>query len=221
MRRMITTILAGALVLGAFAAPMAEARKKKAKKPVATTLYLHGLSEADEVNAFTGDNFLNMDATKPASGQPKSMFVTNYVVGPNTACSGNQLVPTWQGRIAGSVKGDLTVKLHTIATPNAKIRIELFPDGNGGCNSDLGNTGYQPPVAAKDIDVPAGPGSIEAKFSGISFKAAGNLTMMVTMAPGVTGIVADPVQVRLLYDSAEYPSAVSFKCMPKGKTCTF
>ena len=221
MRKTITTILAGALVLGAFAAPMADAKKKKPKKPVATTLYLHGMSEADEVNAFTGENFLNMDATKPATGNPKSMFVTNYVVGPNTACSGNQLVPTWQGKMAGVVKGDLSVKLHTVATPGAKILIELFPDGNGGCNSDLGNTGYVPPVAAQTVDVPAGPGSIEAKFSGLNFKAAGNLTMMVTMAPGVTGIVADPVQVRLLYDSAEYPSAVSFKCAPTGKTCTF
>ena len=32
MRRTITTILAGALVLGAFAAPMADAKKKKPKK---------------------------------------------------------------------------------------------------------------------------------------------------------------------------------------------
>lgn len=221
MRRTITTILAGALVLGAFAAPMADA-KKKPKKPVPTALYLHGAQQADEVNAFAGENFNTMDPTEPAAGQPKSMFVTNYVVGPNTACSGNQLLPTWQGKLAGTVKGNLTVKLHTIATPNAKINIELFPDATGGCNSDLGSTGYLPPVAAQVVDVPAGQGTVEAKFAGLNFKSAGNLTVMVSMAPGVSGVLADPVQVRILYDSADYPSAVSFGCLPaKGKACTY
>lgn len=220
MRKTITTVLALGLVVGALLAPAAEAKKKK--KPVATTLYLHATEQADEVNAFTGDAFNIMDSTAPTATSPSSMFVTNYVVGPNTACSGNQLVPTWQGNLAGTVKGNLTVKLHTVATPAAQLNIELFADGTGGCNSDLGSTGYVPPVSAQVVDVPAGQGTVEAKFSGLNFKTVGNLTVMVTMAPGVSGVLADPVQVRLLYDSTDYPAAVTFGCLPaKGKSCTF
>jgi hypothetical protein len=215
MKKSIVIMLVLGLIAGAMAFAPAQAGKKKA---VATTLYLHGrapVGEADLPDTWTSSLWFAMDPTEPADPTPKSMFVTNYVGGPNTACSGNGLLPTWKGALAGAVKGDLTVTLHTVATPATALNVELFPDGSGGCDSDLGSTGYAPPAAAATVDVPPGPGVTEVKFENVNFKAAASLVMMLSIGNG-----PHPGQVRVLFDGADYGSKIEFKCVPSsGKKC--
>lgn len=222
MRKTLTMAIAAVMALGMLVAPATQAAKKK---PVKTALYLHGASqvgEADIPQTWREDKWHSMDKNKPSTGAPKSMFVTNYVVGPNTECSGNGLVPTWRGNLTGTVKGTATATFHTVATPGARITVDLYPDGNGGCNGIDGTAEYVPPEAQQIVDVPAGQGKVEVKFPNLNFKTRGSLVMMVAMAPGTSGVLADPVQVRILYDSAEFASSLNFKCIPaKGKACTF
>ena len=214
MKKMIAVAVSLGLLAGAFALP-AEAGKKKA---VPTTLYLHGtqeLGEAGVPDAVASNLWMTMDSTKPAGATPKSMFVTNYVVGPNTACSGNGLLPTWRGQLAGTVKGDLKVTLHTVATPATTLNVELFPDGSGGCDSDLGSTGYAPPAAAQAVEVAPGPAVTEVVFEDVNFKAGASLVLMLSIADA-----PHPGQVRVLYDSPDYGSMIEMVCTPlAGKKC--
>ena len=208
------------LVLGLLMGSIATADAKKKAKPVATTLYLHGTSDIGETEIadnVAGGLFMAMDPTKPDASTPKSMFVTNYLVGPNTTCSGNGLLPTWKGTLAGTVKGDLTITLNTVASPAAKMQVDVFPDGTGGCDAgELGSTGYVPPVASAVVDVPPGPGVTEVKFEGVNFKAIGSLVMMLS----IPGAPANPYQVRVLYDGGGFDSSIQFSCTPtSGKSC--
>ena len=129
----IAALLAVACVAAAFVAP-AEAGKVKTFKH---TVYLHGTQQAGEAEApdtWVGGIWMKMDGTKPAGDPPKSVFVTNYVGGPNTNCSGNGLLPVWAGDMKGTIKGTVTVALHTVASPAASLEARLYPDANGGCN---------------------------------------------------------------------------------------
>jgi hypothetical protein len=214
MKKALIAILVLGLLAGAQAFPAAAKRAKA--KPV--TLYLHGTEDLGELeigNAGSG-TFMPADPTKPDASTPKSMFVTNYLVGPNTSCSGNSLLPTWRGRLSGTVKGDVTLTLHTIGSPGAVMQADLFPDGTGGCDSDLGSTGFIPPAASTQVDVAPGPGVTEVTFSGINFKAVGSVVVMLS----IPGAPANPYQVRVFYDGAGYESALTLPCVPKtGKSC--
>lgn len=215
MKRSIVLFLALGLVVGSIAT--ADAKMKA--KPVATTLYLHGIAEAGEAELadnVSGGLFMAMDPTKPSAATPKSMFVTNYIVGPNTTCSGNALLPTWKGTLSGTVKGDLTITLNTVGSPLAKMQVDVFPDGTGGCDSAVGSTGFVPPAASAVVDVPPGPGVTEVKFEGVNFKAVGSLVVMLS----IPGAPANPYQVRVLYDGAGFESNVMLSCTPaSGKSC--
>ncbi|MEA2452670.1 MAG: hypothetical protein QOG04_1380 [Actinomycetota bacterium] len=216
MKRFFVLFLALGLIVGSIAT--ADAKKKA--KPVATTLYLHGTSdvgEADLPDNVSGGLFMAMDTTKPSAATPKSMFVTNYIAGPNTTCSGNALLPTWKGPLSGTVKGDLTITLNTIGSPAAKMQVDVFPDGTGGCDSTVGSTGFVPPVASAIVDVPPGPGVTEVKFENVNFKAVGTLVMMLS----IPGAPANPYQVRVLYDGAGYESNIALSCTPaSGSKCS-
>jgi hypothetical protein len=186
------------------------------KKTFKHTFFLHGPSQAGEAdlpNTWLDSAWLPMDPNEPEGSAPKSMFVTNYLVGPNTACSGNGLLPTWKGLMAGTVKGNLTVSLQTIGSPAAKVQIDIFPDATGGCDSDLGSTGYVPPVASAVVDVPPGPGVTEVTFKKVNFKVGASLVMMLS----IPGAPANPQQVRVLYDSSDFASAITLTC--SGKPC--
>jgi len=217
VRKSLVVALVLGLLASALAVAPAQAGKKK-KKPVETTLYLHGTQQAGE--AELPDTWINslwfpLDTTEPSGAAPKSMFVTNYVGGPNTACSGNGLLPTWKGNFAGTVKGDLTVTLHTIATPATSLNVELFPDGSGGCDSDLGSTGYAPPAAAQTVDVAPGPAVTEVKFEDVKFKTGAWMVLMLSIGNG-----PHPGQVRVLYDAPGYDSKIELLCIPTaGKKC--
>ena len=211
MKRFVVLFLALGLVAGSIAT--ADAKKKA--KPVKTSLFLHGTSDVGETEIadnVAGGLFMAMDPTKSDAATPKSMFVTNYFVGPNTACSGNGLLPTWKGALAGTVKGDLTVTLNTIGSAAAQMQVDLFADGTGGCESDLGSTGFVPPVASAIVAVPPGPGVTEVKFEDVNFKATASLVMMLS----IPGAPANPYQVRVLYDGAGYDSNIQLSCIPAG-----
>jgi hypothetical protein len=216
MKKALTALLALGLIAGALNVPAAAKAKAKATP---TTFYLHGSEDVGEVEAQNAGSgvFMPADTTKPDASTPKSMNVTNYLVGPNTACSGNSLLPTWRARLAGTVKGDLTLSLNTVAGPASTIQADIFPDGAGGCDSDLGSTGFVPAVASAQVDVPPGPGVTEIKFSGVNFKAVGSVVIMLS----VPGAPANPSQVRVLYDGAGYESSMTLTCTPaKGsKSC--
>ena len=143
-----------------------------------------------------------MDTTKPTDSVPKSMFVTNYVSGPNTQCSGNGLLPTWRGDFAGKVKG-LTLNLHTVATPAAQLKVDVFPDGTGGCNSTAtGASDYIPPAASETVEVAPGHAETVVKFNHKPFKATNSLVLMLSI------VSPNPDQVRVLYDSPDMASSL-------------
>jgi hypothetical protein len=201
LRKHIVRLVILGLAVGAVAAP-ASARKA----PQKVSLYLHGSQPAGEAElpqTWANSHWLQMDKKKPAGAAPKSMNVTNYVGGPNTKCSGNGLLPTWTGRLTGTVKGTVKVTLHTVATPAAALKVELFPDGNGGCNSTVGSTGYAPPAAAKVVTVAPGPATTVVTFKKVNFRVVGSLVMQLSIANA-----PNPAQVRVLYDGAGYESGV-------------
>lgn len=221
MRKTIIIALVLGLVAGALTAPAASAKKKKKPKPQAVTLYLHGTDEIGDLEYVNQGDFQKMDTEEPAGSQPKSRFATNYILGPNTECSGNALFPTWRGPLSGSMVGDLKVTLHTVSTPAAQLSVELYADGDGGCNSPaLGVEDYSPPVAEQVVDVAPGPATTEVVFEKVKFKTVASLVMMVHIQPVAAN--RSPHQVRLLYDSADYASMIELMCIPpKGsKTCT-
>ncbi|MGH2693786.1 MAG: hypothetical protein ACRDJJ_03110 [Actinomycetota bacterium] len=199
MRRTAVTAIVLGLVAGSLAAPGRAGGKKN------VTLYLHGrevVGEFELPETWLNANPMTMDGTKP-KGQTRSRFATNYVVGPNGECSGNGLYPLWRGELRGTVTGNIKITVHTVATPAAKLVLELFPDATGGCNSAVSED-YIPPAASKTMDVPPGPGKVVAVIKNAKFKVAASLWLQVRIADQGTS----PAQVRLLYDSPEAPSAI-------------
>ena len=217
MKKAVIVAMVLGLVAGALSVP-AVAKSKAKPKPV--TLYMHGDGQTGEQEIPDNNgttNWKDLTTAEPAAGPPKSMFVTNYVVGPNNNCSGNNLYPTWGGPLIGSVSGDLKIILHTVATPAANLKVDVFPDGAGGCtNSTLGVDDYVEPVATQTVTLAPGPAETEVVFENVKFKTFASLVVMLTLADQGT----TPAQARVLYDSPEYPSRVELLCAPKsGKSC--
>jgi hypothetical protein len=154
-----------------------------------------------------------MSQEEPEGATPKSQFVTNYAGGPNARCDGNGLIGTvWRGDLSGTVKGDITLTLHTAATPGAKLSVTLWPDDAGACAA----SGEEGPVPAAAVEVVPAPGqtATEVVFEGVNFTAARSLVLQVASA------AASPGQTRVFFDSASHPSNMDFKCTPSsGKTC--
>ena len=118
--------------------------------------------------------------------------------------------------MSGTVKSAVTLRLHTVASAASTIQADLFPDGTGGCDSDLGSTGFVPPVATAQAEVPPGPGITEITFPKVKFKAIGSVVVMLS-----AGTVGNPSQVRVLYDEAAYDTSMTLTCIPaRGKKCT-
>ena len=210
MKKILVAALAVGLVAGSLAAPSFAGKKKKTKA-VTQTLYFHGNQPAGEaeINETWLDGILHkMDTTEP-SGTMKSQFVTNYVGGPNTNCSGNGLLPVWKGDLVGNVSGDLKIELHTLASPGSTLVASLYPDASGGCNESA-----QPFAAQETVDVAPGQSVTEIVFKKVKFQSFGSLAIQFHMAPTTAG------QVRILYDSADTPSSVTLTCTPtSGKVC--
>lgn len=225
MRKAFGVILSLTLLVAALAGP---ATAKKAK-PVATKLFLHGASAFGENDSFSllAEGYLPMDTTEPAAGQPKSRQITNYLVGPNSECAGNNLFPVWSGKLAGQVKGDMKFTFSTVGTPG-KVVVRVWPDVSMSlCNSSTtGAADYPDPAGEVVVDLPPGEGTVEAVMKGVNFTAVGSVIVQVSPAvaadiPDPGGAVLTPLFARVLYDSPDFSSSLEFKCIPaKGaKTC--
>lgn len=219
MRRLV--VLALVMTLSMATLGGAEAAKKKKKKkppqPVATTLYLHGtqrFGEAEIPDAVDGNLAIRpLDTQEPSESDSKSMFVTNFgpAVRPNPECSGNALVPIFQGDFVGTVEGDVKVTLHTIASPAAIIAVELFADAAGGCNDS-----FVPPVAATTVPVAAGQGVTEVVLEGVDFTTQGTLLLQIR----AEDTPARLAQTRIFYDSTSASSMIELSCIPVGGATT-
>ena len=216
MRKPLAIAILAGLVAASLAAPAFAAKKK----PVATTLYLHGTEVVGETEsmAIVAPGYFSMDATEPSGSEPKSKQLTNYVAGPNTQCAGNELFPVWVGDLSGTVKGDVTVTFHTISTPAAAVDVRIWPDVNSQlCTQEtLGAFDYPEPAGEVRVNLPPGPGSVEAVIEGVNFKAGS--VLMLQLTPVVEG----PFFGRVLYDSTQFVSKIDFNCIPAGgaKSCT-
>lgn len=214
MKRSLIVVLVVGLIAGLALAAPAEAKKKKKKAtPVQVKLYAHGtqqFGEAEIADAASGI-YMKMDTTEPTGAQPKSMGLLNYGGGPNTLCAGNALFPVWVGDVTGTIVGNVTVNLSSIAGPASQVEVRIWPDVSGQACNDT----YPEPPAAVTVDLPAGPGETEAVIEGVNFPATAKLMMQVSpVIPGTT-------QGRILYDAPANATSVSFSCIPAtGTSCT-
>lgn len=231
LRKSFILALAGGLVAGAFVAPAVAGKKAK---PVATTLYMHGTQVVGELDSSpqVADAPLPMDPNEPAGAEPKSHGIANGLVTPNRQCAGNNLFPVFVGSVSGRIVGDMTVTLHALSTPGGNVDVRVWNDKMGLlCNSELsGSQDYPEPVAEQTVALPAGAGAMEVTFEDLDFLATTNLMIQVSPAVAAELPTPDPAPddvmgpfvARVLYDSTNYPSNVTFQCIPaKGqKSCT-
>ena len=206
MRKLVLSLAAFTVLVSALAAPAIAAKKT-------TTFYLHGRGPVQE--AYINESWLDsiwmtMDSKKPTDSEFSSIFVTNYMRGPNTDCDGNGLLPVWKGPFSGSFKGDAKITLHTVATPAAKMVASLYADPTGTCTSTTpGLESEAPdPVGQVEVDVAPGHNTTTIVFKKLNFKAAASLALQLHV-PNMT----TPGQVRVLFDSKDFPS--SMQLLPK------
>jgi len=208
MRKVAVAAVALVLVSGLSATPAQAGRK-----PVTTVLYLHGdYPVGDFIEWITmplDAAPMQMDPTEPAAGPPKSMTYSP-VIG-KTSCAGNQLFPTWEGRVAGTITSDVKLTA-TFVAPPSQVRARLWLDVpyGEGCVGD-----YKPPVAEATIAVPPGRNEVEIVLKGAKGKKVGYKMMLELDAPAQS-------QGRVMYDSRDFATALEFTCVPFAgdKTCT-
>lgn len=207
MRKLLLFLAGLAVLVSSLAAPAIAGKTK------ATTLFLHGKGPVQEayINEMWLDSiFMTMDATEPTKPEPSSIFVTNYFRGPNTDCDGNGLLPVWKGDFAANFKGDAKITLHTVATPATTMVVSLYADPTGTCTSNLptGSSEAPKPVAQTEVEVAPGPAATEIVFKKLKFKSVASLGLQLHIPTQTT-----PGQIRVLFDSADYPS--SLQLLPK------
>lgn len=202
--RFVICFLIAGLAAGSLAMP-AHAKKKKAK-PVATTLYMEGSNTFGEQDQYGDGTFLKLQ-DEPGTGE-KSRGFYNGVASPNPNCGGSSLMPVFVGPLSGTVTGDMTVTFDAMGM-GGKAEIRVWPDMAAGfCNE-----AYVEPDAMVVVDLPAGPGTIEATLEDVNFQAHSMLMVQVTPILG-----APPYLARVFYGTED--SKIEFKCVPaKGKTC--
>lgn len=212
MKRIVILALVVGLVGASLAVAPAQAKKKKKAKPVPVTLYAHGnapVGEAEIVDGVSGI-FMTMDTTEPEGGAPKSMGITNLGVTPNPNCAGNPFFAVWVGEVAGTIKGDMKLTFDVMSTPG-QVEVRVWPDVSAlSCNE-----GYVEPQGQAIVDLPPGGGTVEAVMEDVNFPVAAKL--MVQISPVQPGAA----QARVLYDSADFPTQLTFTCVPaSGSSCT-
>ncbi|MEA2432933.1 MAG: hypothetical protein QOG54_390 [Actinomycetota bacterium] len=205
MKKLIVSALS-LMLIGAAIAPSAVA----AKKPVKTVLYMHGVNPTGEQDGVdwlaNATPPMSMDTTEPAAGNPKTMSYSWPVF--NSQCSGLPLAfPTWVGTVNGTIVGDATLKVNFASAPGT-VTARIWADtAVFSCNE-----AYVEPAQEIEVTVPAGANEVEAVFKGLKLKA-GMSIMVEILTNGV-------VPGRVLYDSADYPTSLTFKCIPEsGNKC--
>ena len=215
MKRIGSVLLGLALVTGALAAP---ATAKKAG-PVATTLYMHGHTPVGDglefVYGYQNSTNMQMDATEPATGAPKSMSFS-LPVG-NEQCAGNDLFPSWSGTVTGKLASDVKMTAHFAAAPSTVTARIWLDVPFGSCTSaTAGVADYREPNSTVEVSVPAGHNEVEIDFPGLKGKKVGSI-MVVELHTNSAGS-----QGRVFYDSPEMATRIEFSCIPaKGSaSCT-
>jgi len=206
MRKLAVSLMALAVLGATVAAPAAAAKKT-------TTFYLHGrgpVQEAFIAESWLDDMWMTMDQEKPTGSEFSSVFVTNYLRGPNTNCDGNGLLPVWKGNFSGAFKGDAKVTLHTVATPAVNMTVSLYKDPTGTCASNIPGSESEAPQPFATTQVPVAPGhaTTEVTFKKVKFKAGASILLQLSI-PSMT----TPGQVRILFDSSDFASSVQL--LPK------
>lgn len=212
-------VLAIGLVMGLLGTALAvPASAGKKPKPVKTTLYMHGDlpvgDMAEWIEGISGGAHNKMDTTEPASGPPKSHSYS-LPIG-NSQCTGNELFPSWEGQVAGTIVGDLKLYANTLALPSTVIARVWVDVPFGSCTSSTaGVSDFVDPLAEQEVQVPAGSNEIEIVFK--KLKAVATYNMIIELHQNTP-----TNQGRVLYDSADFPTRVEFSCIPaKGsKTCS-
>ncbi len=218
MKKAIAVALSLGLLAGALAVP-AQAGKKKKAKPVETTLFMHGDVPVGDmlewIEGATGGSHNKMDTNEPAAGPPKSHSYTLFPIG-NTQCTGNELFPSWEGTVAGTIVGDMKLYANTLAPPSKVIARVWVDVPFGSCTSSVsGSDNFVEPIAEQEVDVPAGANELEIVFEKLKVPARMNLIVQLHQKDEPQN------QGRVLYDSSDFPTRVVFDCIPpKGeKAC--
>lgn len=198
------------LVLGLIAGSMTTASAKV--KAVKTTLYLHGnnaLGEVDGVDWLAnGAPPMQMNTAKPEGETPKSMATGNPAL--NRSCTGLPLgFPTWEASgVTGTIVGDAKLMVH-VASPPTRLTARLWIDTPlFSCNE-----AFIPPTSEVLVEVPPGHNEVEIVFPDLKHKATFNMIVeIIGIGVGQAG--------RVLYDSTDMASALTFTCIPaRGKSC--
>ena len=215
MKKLIGIALALGLIAGSFGSTTAGAA---VRKPVKTTLYLHGVNQAGELDGaqWFADGApptspMTLTTKKPGAGQPKSMNYFSPAL--NDQCSGLPVAfPTFTGNLKGTIVGKPVLKAHFLSAP-ADVTFRLWTDTPVfSCND-----GYIPPASEKVVSVPGGHSTVKVVFDKLRLRAR-QMIMIEVLAPSGTDYRG---QVgRLLYDSKDMASSLTFKCIPaRGNKC--
>ncbi len=198
MRRLALALTLPVLFVGLVAAePLPD---EVPPQPTEFTFHGHGAQTLDEVGHTPLDGPAPMDEVAPTESVPKSKQIMNYVGGPNTECSGNNLFPTWAGWVAGDVGGQVTVSIPAIGN-GGDVEVRLFGDVYGqACNE-----AFIPPLASAIVALPSGPGTIEATFTVPAGTEVENLVLDVIFS-GATA------EGRVLFDAVDYDATMTFTC---------
>jgi hypothetical protein len=220
MRRLTALFLMPALAAGALAFddPSGDPPAEVPPSPIEYTFHLHGTDTIDETAHGVLDPFAPMDFTPPTGTVPKSKQMLNYVGGPNTVCSGNNLFPTWIGNITGTMQGSVQVSIPAVGT-GGLVDVSIFADSQGlNCNSGT-TQNYIPPLATARVAAPTGPGTITATLPVDASRARTDfsLTVMIAPAPGAAGLGSPTAQARVLYDATGFAATVKVTCLPEDE----
>lgn len=214
MKKIFIVGLAVGVAASGLMAPASAAKKKK--KPVATTLYMHGNGPVGEGFEFaiyvTEGRPMTMDATEPAAGPPKSMSYSFERGNPD--CTGNSLFPSWEGKLTGTIVGDVKLQANFLAAPSTVIA-RLWNDVPfASCTSPAAGTdAFVAPVAEVQAEVPAGQNEVEIVFEDLNVKVLGNIIVELHQTNPTN-------QGRVLYDSSDFPTRLEFSCIPaSGSAC--
>lgn len=177
-------------------------------QPTAVTYHFGGVGSvpADEANYnSTTSGFAPMTGKAPTSTTTRSKQITNYVGGPNTKCSGNNLLPTFQGYLEeATVSGEVKVSVPAVGN-GEQVKFAIF-DAATGCNDS-----WTPPLAVGDAKLPMGSGTL----TGATFVATPKkVSTLIVMFYADTLTAA---QGRISYGSTTASGTLTFTCTAKDK----
>ena len=185
-----------------------------------TCLWLHGTNpdgDAEAAEHTANGTFMQMDPVKPTEPTAsKSRQITNYGAGPNTQCAGNNLFPVWQGKMAGTITGDITFTFHAVTSPPVTVEVRVWPD----IVAQACNEAYPEPARKVQVELPAGQAEVQAVLSGADIEALGSVMVQITPILPTEGGV--PFEGRVFYDAENALSVFSFQCTPPSgaSSCT-